>query len=350
MSNQLALFLKAKHMGDSIILTSAIEALPADFLVDILCFKDSEPIFKMHPRVRHVYVVPRFLKGMAKLKAYIHIYNKILSESYDLVAQFSDDWRGAFLTRLLNSKLTVARYTPKRPAFWRNSFEYLSKVPTRSRHAAEQDVDLLRRVNLYSKPHAPAYRLDPDIFSCQAVDQWMANMGVDEKNFVLVHAAARWKFKGISDLTWVEVINQFHQCGYQVVLSGGPSDQLFNQSIMNNCEKHPLMMSNFSLGMTAALMKKAQLLISIDSMAIHMASAMRLPVVALFGPTDDQVWLPWAVSSRVIALTSKDSPSFSCRPCGLDGCAGSKVSQCLYAITPSKITEAAFELLNEKTA
>ena len=60
---KLALFLKTKHIGDSIILTSAIEALPRDYLVDVLCFKESEAIYKMHPRVRNVFVTPRHLNA-----------------------------------------------------------------------------------------------------------------------------------------------------------------------------------------------------------------------------------------------------------------------------------------------
>jgi heptosyltransferase-3 len=347
MTSQRALFLKTKHIGDSIVLTSAIEALPPNFQVDVLCFKDSEAIFKMHPRVRHVYLVPRYLKGVTKLVAYVRIYKDILSESYDLVAQFSDDWRGAFLTRLLKPKLSVARNTLKRPSFWKNSFHCLSKIPPKGRHAAEQDVDLLRRVGLYSQAHAPAYRLEVSDRSEQKVNEWINHLSIDGKRLVLIHAAARWKFKGLSNSTWVNVINQLHQEGYQIILSGGASDRAFNQAIVDACEQPPFLTEKFSLEMTAALMKKARLLISIDSMAIHMASAMQLPVVAIFGPTNEKIWSPWAVSSKIVALDFQDSPSFSCRPCGLDGCAGSKVSQCLYAIPASNITKAALNFLTE---
>ncbi len=349
MTRQLALFLKTKHIGDSIVLTSAIEALPPNFQVDVLCFKDSEAIFKMHPRVRHVYLVPRYLTGIAKLVAYVRTYKAILSESYDLVAQFSDDWRGAFLTRLLKPKLSVARNTLKRSSFWKNSFHCLSKIPPNGRHAAEQDVDLLRRIGLYNQAHAPAYHLEVSDQSDQKVNAWMEHLKIDGNRLVVIHAAARWKFKGLSNSTWVDVINQLHQEGYQIILSGGPSDTLFNQVVVDACENPPFLTEKFSLEMTAALMKKARLLISIDSMSIHMASAMRLPVVALFGPTDDRIWSPWQVPWKNLALDFHDSPSFGCRPCGLDGCAGSKVSQCLYAIPALNITKAALDFLTEKT-
>ena len=143
-----ALFLKTKHIGDSVILNSAISALPADFVVDVLCFKDSEPIFKMCPRVQNVFVVPRHLQGLQRIKEYLKIIVAMKSRNYDLLAQFSDDWRGAFLSRFLDIKTSVARFPKKRPNFWKKSFKQIAKVTLTPRPAAEQDVDCL----LYTSP------------------------------------------------------------------------------------------------------------------------------------------------------------------------------------------------------
>ena len=107
--NKTALFLKTKHLGDSIILTSAIAALPHDFVVDVLCFKESTAIFAMHPRVRHVLVVPRHLAGFARWREYWRLLTIMRNQQYDVLAQFSDDWRGALLARILNAKISVAR-------------------------------------------------------------------------------------------------------------------------------------------------------------------------------------------------------------------------------------------------
>ena len=47
-------------MGDSIILTSAIQALPEDFtFVDVVCLRKSEQVFRMNPRVRNIYLIPK---------------------------------------------------------------------------------------------------------------------------------------------------------------------------------------------------------------------------------------------------------------------------------------------------
>ncbi len=344
-SDKTALFLKTKHLGDSIILTSAIAALPQDFVVDVLCFKESAAIFAMNSRVRHVLVVPRHLTGFARWREYWRLLTIMRKQQYDVLAQFSDDWRGAFLARLLKAKVSVARQSKKRPQFWSNSFQHIAKLTPTSRPAAEQDVDLLRKIGFYQQPFAPAYQLAVAGADKLAIDGWLKSIVVEHKKLIVIHAAARWKFKGLPHATWAALIDNLQGRGYTVVLSGGASDLAFNRALIELCQTSPTLTQNFDLGKTAALLQYADLLVSIDSMAMHMASALQTPVVALFGPTDEKIWAPWQVSHRVVALGAGDSPSFACRPCGLDGCAGSKVSQCLVAIIPAQILVAIDALL-----
>ena len=345
-----ALFLKTKHLGDSVILTSAIAALPQDFVVDVLCFKESAAIFAMNSRVRHVLVVPRYLVGFARWREYWRLLTVMRDQQYDVLAQFSDDWRGAFLARMLNAKISVARQSKKRPQFWSNSFQHIAKLTPTSRPAAEQDVDLLRKIGLYKQPFAPAYQLTVTETDRLFVEnwlqtEWLGSQVTAYKKMIVIHAAARWKFKGLPHATWAALIDALHQRSYAVVLSGGASDLDFNQTLIGLCQTAPTLTRDFDLGKTAALLQQADLLVSIDSMAVHMASALQTPVVALFGPTDEKIWAPWQVPHSVVTLGAGDSPSFVCRPCGLDGCAGSKVSQCLVALTPTQILIAIDDLL-----
>jgi heptosyltransferase-3 len=342
-----ALFLKTKNIGDSIILTSAISAMPNDYEVDVLCFRDSEAIFNMHPKVGLVYVVPRHLKGVAKWLAYWRTFRQMKERSYDLIAQFSHDWRGSYLVRLLKPRVSVAKASLKRPKFWSAPFNFLAKVPVKTpRHACEQDVDLLRCLNLYDEPVAPSYCLIPDSQSENFVNAWWQANALNFKKVVLMHASARWKFKSWKFSAWVELIHLLQKDGYSVVLSGGPGDYDFNSEIVNASNTGLILVDQFTLPMTAALLKKVDLLISIDSMIVHMASATGTPVVALYGPTNERHWGPWKVSHITLPRISTIEPSFSCRPCGLDGCAGTKVSQCLYAITPAEVLAAAMQLLD----
>lgn len=62
-------------------------------------------------------------------------------------------------------------------------------------------------------------------------------------------------------------------------------------------------------------------------MPLHIASALKKPTVVLFGPSSEQEWGP-RDNPRAEVLRQP----YSCRPCGLDGCGGSKVSDCLVML------------------
>jgi heptosyltransferase-3 len=62
--------------------------------------------------------------------------------------------------------------------------------------------------------------------------------------------------------------------------------------------------------------------------------------VALFGPSGDTEWGPWGVAHRLVT-----SDSHPCRPCGIDGCGGSKVSDCLASLPVDRVYDAVRELL-----
>ena len=342
------MFLKTKNIGDSIILTSAISALPKDYqYIDIVCLPESEPIFKMHPRVRHVFVIPRHLKGFSKVMAYIKFYQKITSYSYDLLAHFSNDWRGALLQRIFPAKLSVARKTYRRGQFWHQSFDILTESLDDVRPIAEQDVDLLRAVGLYGNVKAPPYLVKASINQKSKIKNWLSKHSiVSYKKLVVIHAPSRWKFKELPIATWVNVIDKLKEKKFEVVLCGSKEDLLTNQAIYALCKMKPIMTNNFSLEDTAALYSLAHLVLTIDSMSTHLASATQTPVISVFGPSNEKNWGPWGGKHRVIALTSQDAPTFACRPCGQDGCEGSKISQCLVQMNPSMIIHEALKMLH----
>jgi heptosyltransferase-3 len=316
-----ALFIKTKNIGDSIILTSAISALPKSYrYVDIVCLPESEAIFNMHPRVRHVFVIPRHMKGVKKVSAYLKFFKQISANSYDLLAHFSNDWRGALVQRLFPAKLSVGRKTHRRGQFWHQSFDVLTECLDDVRPIAEQDVDLLRATNLFKSQKAPPYLVKPSLKQKSKVGNWLIKQSVVR-------------------------IDQLKKNKHEVILCGSKDDFLSNQAIAASCTMKPIITKNFSLEETAALYSMAHLVLTIDSMSTHLASATQTPVISIFGPSNEKNWGPWGVKYRVIALTTRDSPTFSCRPCGQDGCEGTKVSQCLVQMQPAMIVKEAFNML-----
>ena len=71
---------------------------------------------------------------------------------------------------------------------------------------------------------------------------------------------------------------------------------------------------------------------------MHIAAAMGLPVVAIFGPTDPKVWGPWGEGHRVIFK------NFDCRRCFFSGCSLGEGS-CMGAVSVDEVVDAVADCL-----
>ena len=165
----------------------------------------------------------------------------------------------------------------------------------------------------------------------------------------MIHASSRWKFKEIPMETWANIIDALKTKKMHVVLSGSKEDLITNQAISDLCQSKPMLTNDFSIEDTTALYEISDLVVTIDSMSTHLASATNTPVVSIFGPTNDLNWRPWKVKYQVIALSKADDPTFACRPCGMDGCEGTKISQCLVQMSPQMILKSIHSTLKTKT-
>jgi heptosyltransferase-3 len=96
----------------------------------------------------------------------------------------------------------------------------------------------------------------------------------------------------------------------------------------------------------AALAGQARLFAGVDSAPMHIAAAMRTPVVALFGPSGELEWGPWGKPRHGRhTVVGSTLPQHSCRPCGIDGCGGGKVADCLVQLDAAQVLAPIRELL-----
>ena len=121
--------------------------------------------------------------------------------------------------------------------------------------------------------------------------------------------------------------------------AASPEDAFIDQIVAKTASKPLNLAGKLSLKELGALTARARLFIGVDSMPMHLAAAMGTPTLALFGPSSEEQWGPWNVEQRVVTSTH------SCRPCGVDGCGGGKLSECLTFLPVDAVHAAARELL-----
>ena len=109
-------------------------------------------------------------------------------------------------------------------------------------------------------------------------------------------------------------------CEYslQVLIHCGPSEREGANRIAAEAN-HPLVASmgmadSLPMGLSRGVLRRADVVVSTDSGARHMAVALDRPVVALFGPTNPQWTRTYNVPESIIAET------LQCRPCYQSRC------------------------------
>jgi heptosyltransferase-3 len=342
-----ALFIKTKNLGDAVVMTAAIQALPPDYLVQVLCFEDCADVYSGMGRIEKLWTVGRGRRGLAAIKEGLALFRNLRHFDFDLLCQFSDDWRGAFLARFLRVKLSVAGQSTRRPDLWHQSFKVIARRSNVARrHAAELDVDLLRAARIFTG-EAPPYLGVGQSSPRLADDAVLKAYGLRHQDYVVFHLASRWSFKELSVETARDLIRDLAAEYHHVVLTGSESDRNKLEALLQGTQPDNLISCiGASIPVFSAILKQAIALVSIDSFAVHLASAHAVPIVAIFGPSGELNWRPWRTPHRVVTQTEL----YPCRPCGQDGCAGSKVSECLRTLSTRKIIASLRELIEETQA
>ena len=71
---------------------------------------------------------------------------------------------------------------------------------------------------------------------------------------------------------------------------------------------NPLIVSGISFMRTAALIGKCDVFISNDSSLMHIAAALKVPTVGIFGPTDPKRTAPYGRMHKTVSLNLQCSP------------------------------------------
>lgn len=345
-----ALVVKLRHHGDVLLASPVFRTLKhrAPHLeVDALVYADTREMLEGHPDISRLHTVDRSWKRQGLALQARHegdLLRALAARKYQLIVHLTDHWRGAWLAQLLRPRWSVA---PARAGpFWQWSFSHRYPLAG-NRHTVETNLDALRRVGI--QPEAPEKRLVlvPGPEAEARVDELLAAHSLAPKGFIHVHPTSRWLFKAWTDGANAALLRALLRDGHRVVLTAAPEpkEKAMVARILAETTGGVVDLSGqLSLREMGALSARARLFFGVDSAPMHIAAAMGTPVVALFGPSNENVWGPWMVPHRIV------SSAHSCRPCGYDGCGGGKVSECLTSLEAERVRAAINDLLAQPRA
>src|SRR6266536_1404119 len=325
------LVVKLRHHGDVLLSSALFNVLKAwmpTAQIDAYIYKDTLPMLEGHPAIHAFHLYDYSWKRLAlwrRIGREIALVRAIRGQGYDLVINLTEGEAGRFKRRL---------------------YTHIVKRPRLPRHMVELNLDAARRIGIFPEPEQRDLVFAIPEAARERVRELLREAGSREREFALLHPTSRWRFKCWPSARVAALVRELHAKGVRVAMSAAPdpAELAMIDDVLRACADVPVinLAGQLDLKELGALIDACRCLICVDSLPLHMASALKRPCVVLFGPSSEIAWGPWLnPDARVVAQ------SYSCRPCDLDGCGGSKVSDCLTTLAVEAVLQPTLALLGK---
>ncbi|MGL4858560.1 MAG: lipopolysaccharide core heptosyltransferase RfaQ [Enterobacteriaceae bacterium] len=291
------LIVRLRFHGDMLLTTPLLSALKQHYpeaQIDYLLYRDTAPLLSEHPLVRHIYSLTRKPKSLLlQIREFCRLWQVIRRNRYDLVLNLSEQWPVALLIKLSGAKSIGFRKERGNTWCWNHCFTKLvAGSPT---HAVERNLSILQPLQIVAqKPELSLYYQDRHWDAVRS----RISAQVLRKPYVVIQPTARQYFKCWDDEKFAQVIDHLMQRGFSVLLTSGPAESdIHTVEQINRLCQIPAEISlagKTTLPELAALIDHACLFIGVDSAPMHMAAALKKPIVCLFGATNHTFWRPWS--------------------------------------------------------
>ena len=209
------------------------------------------------------------------------------------------------------------------------------------RHQVQYYLDLVKTIS----PEAgrPSIEIQATIEERSTARRLLAAEGIpNDAPFLVLNpgaaygSAKRWhedRFGAVADILAAEL-------GLQVVLIGSEGERPIAETIQALMKtRAPVLNGKTSLETLIGILAESSLMITNDSGPMHIAAALGVPTVAVFGSTDERVTSPLGQHTRVVKHPVECSPCLL-RECPID-------HRCMNGVTVEDVCGAARELVRE---
>jgi heptosyltransferase-1 len=297
----------------------------------LFCANGCEPRTSSMPLVDQLHMVPakKWAKSPlnpATLRDIRRVRHELRAMRYDIAVDMQGAVRSAMVARWARTRNVVGEAKPREFAA---KWLFSQRVATHGVHVIEQSLELANAIFGENLPMTlPLLPRDP------AAEVKAAQL---QQPFVLLSPGAGWGAKRWPADRYGAVARRVAEAGYGVVINSGPAEEYLAQEIVESSGGGARVLS-LNMAELIAVTRRASLMIGGDTGPLHLASALAIPVVGIYGPTDPARNGPFHCRCRVLRHPE------SVR----DHARRSEPEAGLLTITPEAVTEAALSLLREE--
>ncbi len=289
------LLVRNDNLGDLICTTPAIEALRKkypDAQIDIVVNSYNRMAIDNNPFVDNiwVYTKPKHKKKIgAKLEALvskIKVFWNIKKEKYDVSVVFRSEYSSSAeqFSNISGAKIKIGVKDKK------NRDKFTHHIEFRNNHEVEFCFDCLKVLDVKYNGEKTRFFIPGD----------MKKKYEDFKDIVVFHISARMKN---NQMSFEKLKDIFTKLDKKIYITAEPKD--FETAKRLEKETKVIFKKTDSFLDLGAFISRAKLFVTLEGGAMHLAPAIGIKTIALFGVSDINRWHPWGYKDLVLQDKTK---------------------------------------------
>lgn len=267
-------------------------------------------------------------------KDFFALAGDLRKESFDLIFDFQGNCKSGLFTKLAKGKEKIG-------FDFATCREWPNALSTTRRYRIDKDLPPIERSLLLLKEHLGSKKdeiyatyLAPEQVEIEKIDLLTSKM---KKPLVLLCPHSAWDQKKYSVDRWIETFSALQEeIPFElIVIYGSEKEKIESESICETLD-FAKAIGELSIAGLQYLMRKASLVIGVDSGALHLAASALIPTFSLFGPTSQNIYQPKGSLHSSIQGKCPFDRLFERRCSHVKGC---KESPCMKMLDPKQVVE-----------
>lgn len=253
------------------------------------------------------------------LRSRLQFFKQLRAGCYDLAVVLHNSSECNFMAYLSGARYRIGRKSERKRFSFMLTHWIGSRDPKGTKHEIDRNMDVARLAGVKNGSDDLVLRLSEEERAWAT--EFLSQHGIDYDttsrgciSLVGIHPGGSTFDKLWPAENFAQIANRIQKSNARIILFNGPGEDNITQSIQKMMIKPYIPASGFQIRHLAALVERCSLFICNDSGPMHIASALKVPTVAIFGPTDHVRWRP---RSEKALIVRKD---MDCWPCSAHKC------------------------------
>jgi heptosyltransferase II len=323
-------------VGDAVLAIPAMKAIRARFPeanITVLARPWVAGLFTSAPFVDSVWREEK----PSSLTDWTRIIREVRSRGFDLALLLPNSFESALMMFLGGVPQRIGYATEARGWMLTRSI-----APNKTQHQVHYYLDLVKMLS--ASTEQPSTQIEATSEERSMARKLLAAEGIpNDAPFLVLNpgaaygSAKRWpedRFAGAADAL-------ARQLQLGVAMIGSATEASIASQVRDRMKTPAAVLSGkTSLETLIGVLAESSLLITNDSGPMHIATALGIPTVAVFGSTDDKITGPWGARTRIVKHPVECSPCLL-RECPID-------HRCMIRVSVDDVCRAAWELIDEE--